>query len=52
MTDSRMPHAEGPLALAPGLQLIGSDADAGLCVDGYCVLPGQHGAESQAEKTD
>lgn len=52
MTESRMPHTEGALAPAPGLQLIGSAADAGLCVDGYCVLPGQQSAEGAPEKTD
>lgn len=52
MTDSRMPPAKGAFAPAPGLQLIGSDTEAGLCVDGYCVLPGQRDAENQAEKSD
>ncbi|WP_309127930.1 hypothetical protein [Microbacterium sp.] len=52
MTDSRTRHVERPLAPAPGLQLIGTDADAGLCVDGICVLPGQQGAMTPVEKTD
>ncbi|HWU30918.1 MAG TPA: hypothetical protein VN041_17700 [Microbacterium sp.] len=28
------------LAAPPSLQLLHTDADAGLCTDGYCVLPG------------
>jgi len=27
------------LAAPPSLQLLHTDADAGLCTDGYCVLP-------------
>ncbi|MFD5215646.1 hypothetical protein [Microbacterium sp. NPDC058345] len=50
MTDSRMSHGDGALASAPGLQLIGTDSDAGLCVDGVCVLPSPPAVP--AEKTD
>ncbi|MGN7977021.1 hypothetical protein ACTJJ4_05565 [Microbacterium sp. 22195] len=28
------------LAAPPSLQLLPTDAEAGLCTDGYCVLPG------------
>jgi hypothetical protein len=34
------PPAASPLSTPPpSLQLLQTDAEAGLCVDGYCVLP-------------
>lgn len=52
MTDSRMQRVDGPLAPIPGLELIRTDSDAGLCVDGVCRIPAQHAATAPVEKAD
>ncbi len=50
MTDSRTPQNPDVLSAAPGLQLLGTDAQAGMCVGGFCVLPGQSAPEAPAQK--
>lgn len=41
MTESQKPQTTDALAAVPGLQLLGTDAEVGMCTGGYCVLPGQ-----------
>lgn len=50
MTELRMPQNTDALAPVPGLQLLGTDAEAGMCVDGSCVLPGQSLPAAPAHK--
>ncbi|WP_417554274.1 hypothetical protein [Microbacterium sp.] len=42
MADQQVPQTQTPvqvLTAPPSLQLLQDDAGAGLCTDGYCVLP-------------
>ncbi|MGB3730777.1 hypothetical protein [Microbacterium sp.] len=40
MADQQSPQTQTPaLTAPPSLQLMTADAEAGLCTDGYCVLP-------------
>lgn len=40
MAEKQVPVVEtSTLTASPSLQLLETDAAAGLCVDGYCVLP-------------
>ncbi|GAA3928281.1 hypothetical protein [Microbacterium soli] len=43
-------RAEATLNAVPSLQVLQTDAEAGLCADGYCVLPAaaQSGAHAQS----
>ena len=41
MTESRTPQNTDTLVAVPGLQPLGTDSGAGMCVGGFCVLPGQ-----------
>jgi hypothetical protein len=50
MTDSQTPLNTDALAPVPGLHLLGTDSQAGMCVDGYCVLPGQSLPATPAQK--
>lgn len=50
MTESQTPQTTDALSAVPGLQLLGADAQAGMCVGGFCVMPGQSSTGSAPEK--